>query len=75
MAVLVDAYREETLDDGQTRVFLQIKPALSPIKAAVIPLAKNKPELVALATELQSRLKQLGLGRIKLEDTGNIGKA
>lgn len=75
LAILVDAYQEETLDDGQKRVFLKIKPALAPIKAAVIPLAKNKAEIVELAQSIKQKLQKIGLGRIKYEDTGNIGKA
>ena len=49
-------------------------PHLSPVKAAVIPLKKNNEELVKIASELKSRLQKLNLGRIILENTGNIGK-
>ena len=49
-------------------------PHLSPIKAAVIPLKKNNEELVKLASDLKSKLQKLNLGRIILENTGNIGK-
>ena len=48
---------------------------LAPIKAAVIPLAKNKPELQQLAKDITTKLKKARVGRIALENTGNIGKA
>jgi glycyl-tRNA synthetase len=49
-------------------------PHLSPVKAAVIPLKKNNDELVKIASDLKNRLQKLNLGRIILENTGNIGK-
>ncbi|MBI1309493.1 MAG: glycine--tRNA ligase [Proteobacteria bacterium] len=80
LAVMNEAYTEETIPgkDGQpesTRTVLKFKPHIAPIKAAVIPLAKNKPELVALAKSLKNDLQKLGLGRILFEDSGNVGKA
>lgn len=75
LAILAEAYHEETLENGQTRVVLKLKPHLAPIKVAVTPLAKNKPELVALAQKLTKQLRTSGIGRIALENTGNIGKA
>lgn len=75
LAILNEAYTEETLEDGSTRIVLKFKPHLAPLKAAVIPLAKNKPELVALAKQVKDELQRLGLGRIVLEMSGNVGKA
>ena len=40
----------------------------------MIPLKKNNEELVKIASDLKSRLQKLNLGRIILENTGNIGK-
>ena len=54
---------------------MKLKPHLSPIKAAVIPLKKNNDELVRLAKEIKQNLQALGLGRVFFENTGNIGKA
>ena len=54
---------------------LKLKPHLSPIKAAIIPLKKNDEKLVALAKKIKSNLQNLGLGRIIFENTGNIGKS
>ena len=75
LAVLNEAYTLEDLGEGKERVVLKLKPHLSPIKAAVIPLKKNKGELVALAKEIKSNLQSMGKGRVFLENTGNIGKA
>ena len=65
----------EELDEGKERVVLRLKSHLSPIKAAVIPLKKNKEELVTLAKDIKSNLQSMGKGRVFLENTGNIGKA
>lgn len=75
LAVLCEAYTEETLENGETRTVLKLKPHLAPIKAAVLPLARNKPELVALAQEVKNNLQKLGLGRVMLDASGNVGKA
>ena len=69
-----EAYNVEQLENGKERTVLKLKPHLSPIKAAVIPLKKNNEELVALASEVKNSLQKLNLGRIILENTGNIGK-
>ncbi|WP_420597191.1 glycine--tRNA ligase [Deinococcus sp.] len=75
LAVLSEAFTKETLENGNERIVLKLRPHLAPIKVAVIPLARNKPELVDLARKIKSELQALGLGRILLEDSGNIGKA
>ena len=74
LAVMLEAYAEETLPDGKTRTVLKLKPKLSPVKAAVIPLARNGPELVQTASDLENSLRALHIGRIELENSGNIGK-
>ena len=74
MAVLHNAYAEEKLENGETRIVLKMKPSLSPIKAAVIPLARNVPELVALAEQVEKDLRALSIGRVVIENSGNIGK-
>ncbi|MEC7030118.1 MAG: glycine--tRNA ligase [Pseudomonadota bacterium] len=75
LAILSDAYCKEILEDGKERIVLKIKPSLAPIKVAVIPLAKNNTEIVAIAKEITQKLQKLSIGRIRYEDTGNIGKA
>ena len=74
LAILNEAYTNEELEGGKTRIVLKLKPHLSPIKAAVIPLKKNNDELVNKAKEIKKDLQKIGLGRIFLENTGNIGK-
>ena len=75
LAILNEAYTVEELDDGKSRVLLSLKPHLAPIKAAVIPLKKNNTELVNLAVKLKNELQNLKLGRVVIENTGNIGKS
>jgi glycyl-tRNA synthetase len=53
---------------------LKLKPHLAPVKAAIIPLKKNNEEIVALSKSTKNLLQDLGLGRVMLENTGNIGK-
>ena len=74
LAIMNEAYNVENLGEGKERTVLKLKPHLSPVKAAVIPLKKNNEELVKIASDLKSRLQKLNLGRIILENTGNIGK-
>ena len=74
LAVMVEAYNEEDLGDGKTRTVLKLKPQLSPVKAAVIPLARNVPELLEISNDIVGDLRKLGIGRIELENSGNIGK-
>ena len=74
LAIINEAYNVEKLENGKERTVLKLKPHLSPIKAAVIPLKKNNDELVMLAREVKNSLQKLNLGRIILENTGNIGK-
>ena len=75
LAVLNEAYRKEIIDNGKERVVLSFKPHLAPIKAAVIPLKRNNENLVEAASQLKSELQKRKLGRVILENTGNIGKS
>jgi glycyl-tRNA synthetase len=72
MAVLVSAYREDE-QNNEKRIFLALPPHLAPIKAAVSPLLKNKPELVSKAREVYDKLKK-EVGNVMWDDNGNIGK-
>jgi glycyl-tRNA synthetase len=72
LAVMMDAYSERTTDKGEKRVVLRLHPELAPIKVAVLPLAKNKPEIVALARSLKKSLQPSM--RAVYDDTGGIGK-
>ena len=71
-AFLADAYREDELG-GEKRVYLALKPELAPVKVAVFPLLKNKPELVAKAREIFQNLRK-EFGAVEFDDNGNIGK-
>jgi glycyl-tRNA synthetase len=75
LAILNEAYKKEVLDNNKERVVLSLMPHLAPIKAAIIPLKKNNAELVGLAKEIKLSLQSAGLGRVLLENTGNIGKS
>ena len=75
LAVLCEAYTKEKLEDNKERVVLKLKPHLSPIKAAIIPLAKNNEEIVSLAKQIKQDLQKVGLGRVLFENKGNVGKA
>ena len=75
LAVLNEAYNVEELDDGKERIVLNLKPHLSPIKAAIIPLKKNNDQIVEIAKGIKHKLQKISLGRIVFENTGNIGKS
>ena len=74
LAVMIESYDEEDLGDGKSRIVLRLKPWLSPVKAAVIPLVRNVPEIVDLSNKIVDELRGLGIGKIELENSGNIGK-
>ena len=73
MAVLSSAYREDE-QNGEKRVYLALPEHLAPVKFAVSPLLKNKPELVEKAREVYAQLAKANLGRVMWDDNGNIGK-
>jgi glycyl-tRNA synthetase len=72
LAVLASAYTEDALG-GETRTYLKFRPTVAPIKAAVFPLLKNKPELVAKAKEIYQMLKK-DIPQVVFDDNGNVGK-
>ena len=74
LALLNEAYTEEDIDKDNSRIVLKLKPHLAPIKAAVIPLKKNNDEIVGFSKLIKSKLQKIGLGRVMLENSGNIGK-
>lgn len=73
LAAMAAGYTEEELENGETRVVLKLKPELAPVKVAVSPLLRNKPELVAKAQEIYRTLKT-AYGAVMYDDNGNIGK-
>jgi len=72
LALLMDAYSEKTTDKGETRVILKLHHSMAPIKVAVLPLAKNKPEIVGMAKAIKRSLQPVV--RAVYDDTGGIGK-
>ena len=70
LAFLCDAYEEEELEGGDTRVVLHLHPALAPFKAAVLPLHKNK--LGDKAREVYAMLAKRFM--VDYDETGSIGK-
>ena len=73
MAVLSGAYREDE-QNGEKRVYLALPEHLAPVKFAVSPLLKNKPELVEKARDIYVQLTKANPGRVMWDDNGNIGK-
>ena len=73
MAVLSGAYREDE-QNGEKRVYLALPEHLAPVKFAVSPLLKNKPELAEKAREVYASLAKANPGRVMWDDNGNIGK-
>ena len=71
LTILVDGYTEEQAGK-EKRVVLRMRPELAPIKAAVLPLLRNRPELVERARALTADLKQLVPAMY--DDTASIGK-
>ena len=72
MAVLTAAYTEDEVN-GEKRVYLKLPENIAPVKYAVSPLLKNKPELVEKAREVYAALKKKH-GAVMWDDNGNIGK-
>jgi glycyl-tRNA synthetase len=77
LALLCEGYAEETIKDEEsgkeeTRVVLRFSPRMAPIKAAVFPLLKNKPELVAIAKDIYKTLQPLL--KVAYADSAAIGR-
>lgn len=71
LAVLDNAYTEEQLDNGETRIVLKLKPSLAPIKAAIMPLTKDE-KLVGIAQQLRNSLGDHFM--VEYDQSGSIGK-
>ena len=69
LAFLTEAYDEETVGDGDSRVVMRFHPALAPIKVAVLPLSKKLSEK---ASELYNKLAKKYM--CEFDDAGSIGK-
>ncbi len=69
LAIMLDAYDEEELEDGDVRTVLHLHPALAPYKVAVFPLVKKLSEP---ATELYQKLQKHF--NVDYDEAGAIGK-
>jgi glycyl-tRNA synthetase len=72
LAVICDAYKEDEMA-GEKRSYLKFSPNIAPVKVAVFPLLKNKPQLVLKAREVYNILREK-LSGVEFDDNGNIGK-
>ena len=70
LAVLADAYFEETLEDGTTREIMKFTPAIAPYKCAILPLIKKHHSEKAL--EIYKKLSKNFM--CSYDESGNIGK-
>jgi len=71
LTVLIDGYEEQQVE-GEKRVVLHLRPTLAPIKVAVMPLLRNRPELVEMGRRLTGDLK--ARMPATYDDTASIGK-
>jgi glycyl-tRNA synthetase len=71
LVALDSAYCEEEVGDGE-RIVMKFPPKIAPVKAAIFPLLKNKPELVVKAKQIFDELKDSFV--CEFDDNGNIGK-
>ncbi len=69
LMTLCDAYDEEELENGETRIVMHLSPAVAPVKAAILPLSKK---LEDKAREVQQLLNKYLV--VQYDDTGSIGK-
>jgi glycyl-tRNA synthetase len=76
LAILCSAYAEDEMADEkgkmETRVVLRFAPRIAPIKVAIFPLLKNKPELVAKAKAVRDALRPHM--NVFYDEAGNIGR-
>ena len=75
VVLLMNAFTQEQLPNGTERIVLKLKKHLAPVKVAVIPLKRNNPEIMKMAHDIKAELLKTGIGRVMLEDSGNVGKA
>ena len=74
LAFLMDAYEDQVLEGGKERTVLHLHADLAPVKVAVIPLARNKPDMVEMAKRIIRDLQSAGRLRSLFDDSGKIGK-
>jgi len=71
LAFLIDAYKEEDVR-GRKRVFLSFHPDIAPVKVAVLPLLRNRGDIVELSKKIKKDI--LNQYVTVYDDTGSIGR-
>ena len=69
LAFLCDAYDEEQIGDNDSRIVLRLHPALSPFKAAILPLSKKLSENAQTVYDILSKHFM-----VEFDESGSIGK-
>ena len=69
LAFLVEAYDEEEIKEGDTRVVMRFHPAIAPVKAAVLPLSKKLSDKAYKLYEQMSKKFNC-----EFDESGSIGK-
>jgi len=70
--LLLDAYEEEDLGEGNTRTVLKINKDIAAYKAAIFPLVSNKDDIVQKGRDIFNLLSENN--KVVWDDRGNIGK-
>ena len=79
MALLIDAYSEETTiqpnGKSDTRVLLKLSPNIAPVKVAILPLSRNE-KLTPLANKIYDQVRKSSLisGHVQFDDSQSIGR-
>ncbi len=71
LALLCNAYEEETLENGEMRSVLHFSPRIAPVKCGIFPLMKKEP-LVEKAREIYRTLKKHW--NVEYDEGGAIGR-
>jgi glycyl-tRNA synthetase len=72
LTFLIDSYQEEQLDNNDVRTVLHLHPALAPYKVCVLPLYRNKPDLVREARAIYEEIRKRWM--VTYDSGSNIGK-
>jgi glycyl-tRNA synthetase len=73
LAILSSAYCTDTVG-GETRTVLRLHPSIAPIKASILPLVKNNPDIMQLSSELYATLTSSGVYLFDMDVAGAIGR-
>jgi glycyl-tRNA synthetase len=72
LMLLFDAYEEEDLGEGKSRIVLKVKKDIAAYRAAIFPLVSNKEDIVSKARGIFELLSESS--KVVWDDRGNIGK-